>query len=158
MNKQHIFKTMVVAVGLLASSTLLGQATVPGNFGGPTDYFGWDSNTGLPLRVMNNGNERIQWFTDSIQRMQLWDSRSSTILAPFDIEQNGFLGISDQPLFFDPLSGPGAFTRLHLADSINNSLFSYAQPLGFRPWIRNGITFTGNSDQAYLGFPEKVER
>ncbi|MEZ4808569.1 MAG: hypothetical protein R2815_13990 [Flavobacteriales bacterium] len=45
----------------------------------------------------------------------------------------------------------GAFTRLHLADSINNSLYNYAQPLGFRPWMRNGITFTGNSDQAYIG-------
>lgn len=55
MNKQHFFKIMGVAMGLMASSTLFGQATVPGNFGGPTDYLGWDSNTGLPLRVMNNG-------------------------------------------------------------------------------------------------------
>ncbi len=27
----------------------------------------------------------------------------------------------------------------------------YAQQHGFRPWQRNGITFTGNSDQSYIG-------
>ena len=27
----------------------------------------------------------------------------------------------------------------------------YAQQLGYRPWMRNGITFTGNSDQSYIG-------
>ena len=137
-------------MGLLVSSTLFGQATVPSNNGGLTDYLGWDSNTGLPLRVMNNGNYPIQWFTDSIQRMQLWNTRTGTVNGFNGIRQNGYVGISNQPLFFSSAAGP--FSRLHLADSSNsNSHLDWAQQQGFRPWMRNGITMTGNRDQCYVG-------
>ncbi|MBL7940982.1 MAG: tail fiber domain-containing protein, partial [Flavobacteriales bacterium] len=43
-------------------------------------------------------------------------------------------------------------TRLHLIDSTGStSPTVYAQQDGFRPWQRNGVTFTGNSDQCYAG-------
>ena len=141
---------MVLAMGLVASSHSVGQATVPGNNGGPPDYLGWDSNTGLPLRVMNNGNEPIQWFTDSIQRMQLYRTQTNTINGFSLIDQSGFVGISARPNFFTASIGP--FSRLHLVDAEGtNNASTYAQQIGFRPWQRNGITMTGNSDQCYVG-------
>jgi len=103
-----------------------------------------------PVQVRHNGNYPIQWFTDSIQRMQLWNTRTGTVNGFNGIRQNGFVGISNQPLFFSSAAGP--FSRLHLADSSNsNSHLDWAQQQGFRPWMRNGITMTGNRDQCYVG-------
>lgn len=37
---------------------------------------------------------------------------------------------------------------LHLIDSVGSvSPFVYAQEHGYRLWMRNGVTFTGNSDR-----------
>jgi len=57
----------------------------------------------------------------------------------------GFVGISPSSYFWD--NGPGPFSRLHLAEPGANGFES----LGYRPWMRNGITLTGNSDQMYIG-------
>jgi hypothetical protein len=41
---------------------------------------------------------------------------------------------------------------LHLVDDVGADVPNvYAQIFGYRPWMRNGITFTGNSDQSYIG-------
>ena len=66
-------------------------------------------------------------------------------------KRNGFIGISDVPAFFT--NSPGAFTRIHLVDSVNatSNPSIYAQQLGYRLWQRNGVTMTGNSDQCYIG-------
>ena len=150
MNKQQLLKTMVMAMGLMASGQLIGQASVGGNFGGPPDYLGWDSNTGLPLRVMNNGNEPIQWFTDSIQRMQLNQADSYIIgSTTFGLQaKDGALGLSPNNSLWS--TGPGGpFSRLHLHDG--NGLLT----AGYRPWMDNGVTFTTNQDHMYVG--HKVE-
>ncbi|MCC6577448.1 MAG: hypothetical protein IT228_08920 [Flavobacteriales bacterium] len=57
-----------------------------------------------------------------------------TLLTP----DNGFLGQSPN----------GPFSRLHLAEG---GTTGNAQQWGYRPWMRNGVTFTGNSDQMYIG-------
>ncbi|HMR29286.1 MAG TPA: hypothetical protein PKE21_17550, partial [Flavobacteriales bacterium] len=57
----------------------------------------------------------------------------------------GFVGISPSSYFWD--NGPGPFSRLHLAEPGANGF----QGIGYRPWMRNGVTFTGNSDQMYIG-------
>src|SRR5690606_26046363 len=44
-------------------------------------------------------------------------------------------------------TGPGPFSLLHLADATADNMQVY----GYRPWMRNGITFTGNGDQGYIG-------
>ncbi|MEZ4758069.1 MAG: hypothetical protein R2817_14670 [Flavobacteriales bacterium] len=68
------------------------------------------------------------------------------------VQQDGFLAISGTPGLLAP-GGRGAFTRLHLADIDPGGVGPnfYAQPWGFRGWMRNGITLTGNRDQAYVG-------
>ena len=58
---------------------------------------------------------------------------------------SGFVGISPSSYFWD--NGPGPFSRLHLAEPGANGF----QGIGYRPWMRNGVTFTGNSDQMYIG-------
>ena len=153
MYKQQFLKTMAAAVALLATSTSYGQATVGGNNGGPTDYLGWDSGTGFPLKVMNNSNEPIEWWTDTIHRMQLWETQSSTINGFINRKQDGFLGISDVSTFFAP-TAVGPFSRIHLVDAENadtTNPITFAQVLGYRPWMRNGKTMTGNNDQMYVG-------
>ena len=42
----------------------------------------------------------------------------------------------------------GPFSRLHLAEG---GTTGNAEQFGYRPWQKNGITFTGNDDQGYLG-------
>jgi Chaperone of endosialidase len=46
----------------------------------------------------------------------------------------------------------GAFSLLHL-NGIQNSITGggFAQELGYRPWMKTGITYTGNNDLMYMG-------
>jgi hypothetical protein len=64
--------------------------------------------------------------------------------------RNGFLGLSNAVKFF---AASAPFSRLRRVDATNSagSANGFAPVLGFRPWQRNGITFTGNSDQGYIG-------
>lgn len=139
----------MLAIALSAASIGHAQVTTLGNNSSFSDYVGCDGTSAFPLRIMHNDNQPIQWWTDSIQRMQLYRSQSSTINTSFNVRQNGYLGLSNQPLFFSSTVGP--FSRLHLADSCDNNPIHYAQVYGFRPWMKNGITFTGNQDQGYIG-------
>lgn len=113
----------------------------------------WDiaGNSGLNLNnnyVGNNDNVHLNFRTDSLFRMRLWNTNNAT-LNTFNVPRNGFLGVSQQPLFFT--NGPGAFSRLHLVDSVDTNPTTYAQDFGYRPWMRNGVTMTGNGDQMYIG-------
>ncbi len=54
---------------------------------------------------------------------------------------NGFLNGGGQALY----QNKGAFSLLHLNGS------SQVQELGFRPWMKTGITFTDNQDLSYIG-------
>ncbi|MCB0793983.1 MAG: tail fiber domain-containing protein, partial [Flavobacteriales bacterium] len=150
MKTKVVLAHALCGVCVLAAQRVGAEATVPGNFGGVGDYSGWNGNTAIPLEVRHNGNDHIQWFTDSIQRMQLYKTQTTWQIQDFNnIKQNGYLAISDQPLFFSQTVGP--FSRLHLVDSCDNNPVHYAQQFGFRPWMKNGITFTGNQDQSYVG-------
>lgn len=130
-----------------------GQATVIGNSGSLGDFSGWDSGTGIPLDVRHDGNLSIGWFTRRVQRMRL----SPDVLGPIGgfstVNRDGYLLLSGQPDAFTNANSRAPFTRLHLIDPEVGTLdpLVYAQEIGFRPWQKNGVTFTGNSDQAYIG-------
>ena len=126
----------MLAMALSAASIGQTQVSNPTNNAGFLDYVGCDNTSPFPLRIMQNDNQPIQWWTDSIQRMQLYRSQTSTINTSFGVKQNGYVGISDQPLFFSSTVGP--FSRLHLADSCDNNPIHYAQVYGFRPWMKHG--------------------
>ncbi len=97
--------------------------------------------------VGNNDDVPLNFRTDSVWRMRLWDTDVTTLNSFPGIIRDGFLGISPVEDFYN---NPGAFTRLHLVDS-GAAVVNYAQDFGYRPWMRNGVTMTGNSDQMYIG-------
>lgn len=118
---------------------------------GTTQYLGCNGASTQPLRLKTEVNQPIEFYTDSLFRMRLWNTNSANINGYSSVKQDGFLGISDVPAFFT--NSPGAFTRIHLVDSVNatSNPSTYAQQLGHRLWQRNGVTMTGNSDQCYIG-------
>lgn len=101
-----------------------------------TNYVGTTDNNALMLR------------TNAIQRLRLNANQSYTIGAFGAQAKNGALGLSPNNTLW--VNGPGPFSRLHLHDGTTSVLQS-----PYRPWMDNGITFTTNSDQMYIG--HKVE-
>ncbi len=153
MRTKSFLKHLILGALLLMTGKVVGQSSVPGNAGTATDFLGWD-NTGtnnFPLMVRHDRNEPIDFYTRALHRMRINPDQTSTLNTIYTgVVQNGFVGISDQPLFF---GGAGPFSRLHLVDrgTGSTSASHYAQQIGYRPWQRNGVTFTSNRDQMYIG-------
>jgi hypothetical protein len=155
MERKEIFRSAMLAIAMFVLVYGQAQVTIEQNFPANPgqDYVGWDNTTTVPLMIRHDANQPIQWFTDSIHRMQLWETQSNTINGFINRKQDGFLGISDVSTFFAP-TAVGPFSRIHLVDAENadtSNPINFAQVLGYRPWMRNGITMTGNSDQCYMG-------
>lgn len=91
----------------------------------------------------------LRLHTTGVNRFQLNNTRLVEINSAFgQVNTDGYLGLSNNPNFFGSERGP--FSRLHLADDgTDQSVFG--QWVSYRPWMRNGITLTGNKDQAYIG-------
>ena len=138
---------LLIAASIGFAGQAFAQADVLNHNGGPGFFLGWNAGANQVLEVKNEANQPINWFTDAIQRLMLYPTNNAT-LNSFTVPRHGFVAISPQPLFY---SSPGPFSRLHLVDSVNNDISTYAQEPGYRPWMRNGVTMTGNSDQMYIG-------
>ncbi len=105
--------------------------TIPAN-----DYVGTTDNQDLVLR------------TSAIPRFRLNRTVPYTIGSFGGQVSDGYLGLSPNGNLWS--GGPGPFSRLHLHDGSASPL-----QLSYRPWMDNGITFTTNNDQMYIG--HKVE-
>ncbi|MBX2980513.1 MAG: tail fiber domain-containing protein [Flavobacteriales bacterium] len=150
MKTKKMMRPIAMAACMLALVEAHAQTSVLGNNPGTpgTDYVGWDNSTTVPLMIRHNANQPIGWFTDSIQRMRLNQTASGAMLNGFNgLDLSGYLTISGNPAFFNQSR---AFSRLHLADTAGAAVIN-AQAFAFRPWQRNGITFTGNADHGYMG-------
>lgn len=150
MKTKKMMRPIAMAACMLALVEAHAQTSVLGNNPGTpgTDYVGWDNSTTVPLMIRHNANQPIQWFTDAVRRMQLYQTLPAISLNGFTgLNHSGYLGLSGNPAFFNT-SLP--FSRLHLADTTAAPIIN-AQQFGFRPWQRNGITFTGNGDHGYFG-------
>jgi len=95
-------------------------------------------------------NAAIHTKTNSILRMKLNGTVAYNI--------NGFVAARDGYMLLGPdapvAGGPGtyynnkgAFSLLHL----NGTTTALSIELGYRPWMKTGITFTENSDLIYVG-------
>lgn len=121
-----------------------------GNAGGPGDHLGWDNTNAFPLDVRHDGNQPIDFYTTAIQRMKLFPNVSPVINSYPALPRNGSLVLSNLDAGFVPARVP--FSRLHLIDvGANTNANFIAAENGFRRWMRNGVTFTGNTDQSYVG-------
>jgi hypothetical protein len=128
----------------------MAQADVLGHNGVPGFYLGWNTATPQPLEVRHDGAFPIQFWTSGAFRAQINPKISYAIGTEPTDARNGFMLLSGRDDFPHNVKGP--FTRLHLVDDVGaNNPTTYAQEIGYRGWMRNGITFTGNSDQAYIG-------
>lgn len=145
-------KARIVACALLlgACSALNAQDwNTGGNFiNTTTQYLGCNGASTQPLRLKTEVNQPIDFYTSDqfrarINKKLIYPTVNGfpnivadgfTLLSP----DNGFLGQSPN----------GPFSRLHLAEG---GTTGNAQQWGYRPWQRNGISFTGNSDQGYIG-------
>ncbi len=109
-------------------------------------YLGANGSSTVPLLLKTVANQPIDLWTGNTFRMRL----NQRITYP---TLNGFSGIpADGFALISPTSNVlsnvpyGPFSRLHLADGTLDGEY-----FGYRPWQRNGITFTGNDDQGYIG-------
>jgi hypothetical protein len=96
----------------------------------------------------NTDGVPINFRTNNLLRMRLNNTMSYTIGSYTLQPKNGAVGLSPNNTLW--VNGPGPFSRLHLHDGTTSVLQS-----PYRPWMDNGISFTTNSDQMYIG--HKVE-
>ncbi len=154
MRTKNMLKHLAWGVFGLVSQQVFSQATQDDNNGGLGSFLGWNAGANQILEVRNDANKPIDWYTTALHRMRLNETVATLVNPAFGFPgitwKTGYLGLSGRPGFFT--AGPGPFSRLHLVDDVGaDDPNVYAQIFGYRPWMRNGITFTGNSDQSYIG-------
>ncbi|HRF81963.1 MAG TPA: tail fiber domain-containing protein, partial [Flavobacteriales bacterium] len=102
--------------------------------------------------VGTTDNFELVFRTDDLFRFRLNKTETYGTLGGFtSVPANGFGLLTPSSSFIG--NGPGPFSLLHLADGAGGN----AQPLGYRPWMRVGLTVTGNEDQGYLGHKYSYE-
>ena len=101
-----------------------------------TNFLGSINPAPLDFRTANRFRARINEAVTypSLNSFTNIPADGFTLITP----DNGFLGQAPR----------GPFSRLHLAEGGTSG---NAEQWGYRPWQKNGITFTGNDDQGYLG-------
>jgi hypothetical protein len=141
MKTRMSFRPVLLAAALLVYINSEAQVSVPQN--SPSnpgvDYVGWDNNTGVPLEIRHNANQRIEWYTDAVRRMTLRETDQNASFNTYNqLDLSGHLALGENHGF--PL------TLLHLKRG--NSIGS----AGYRPWMKTGV-MTSDSAWAmtYLG-------
>jgi hypothetical protein len=96
----------------------------------------------MGIRSLTNG---IRFETEvSDVRMRINGAQNNTING-FNVNTSGFVAITrDQGFLTSGAQTP--YSLLHIAGEQNTT-----QQTGYRPWMKDGLTFTGNSDLAYIG-------
>jgi len=148
-------RVVAAAASMLTLCLLHAQVSVTSNNPPAGSFVGHIGPNANPVDIRHNGNQPVDFYTDSIQRARLTPSVTGA-MGPSNqypsVNRTGYLLLSGQPnAFINPVCR-APFTRLHLIDSVGPvNPTTYAQQHGYRLWQRNGITFTGNSDQGYIG-------
>ncbi|MCO5274467.1 MAG: tail fiber domain-containing protein [Flavobacteriales bacterium] len=149
MKAKVFFRPALLAMGLFIFQN--GQAQVSTPFNNPSlpgsDYVGWDNTTTVPLQIRHDGIYPIEFHTSGSFRAQINPKMTYSLLNGFtNIPADGFTLITPDNGFLSQVKGP--FSRLHLAEG---GTTGNGEELGFRPWMKNGISYTGNTDQSYIG-------
>jgi hypothetical protein len=138
----------IIAIGMTCLIVQPGSAQdwsrLPGgNIINNNEWLGAAPGSTIPLRIETRVNQPIDFYTSAIHRMRLNPSWTTTIGAFPPQDASGYLGLCPTGTIWN--GNPGPFSRLHLSDGTTPQQGSH------RPWMRNGITFTGNRDHGYLG-------
>jgi len=136
-NVQKLTITVVISIFTAIPAYNFGQSTSDNNAIGLGKYLGYI------------GAQDLEFRTNNANRMKL-NRNVSYDINGFNEPRDGFLWIGPDA----PLGGggsyynnKGAFSLLHL----NGTTAIAAFELGYRPWMKTGITFTENSDMMYIG-------
>jgi hypothetical protein len=142
MNTTKSIRITLFLCALTISSALNAQVyQLNNNIVTTQPYIGCDAGSTQPLRFSTLANYRHEWRTNNLLRAVLnQDVTYPTLGVATNVNANGYYGLSGDQTFFS--GTPGPFSRLHLAHSITGQNTS---TLGYRTWMQNGITFTGNN-------------
>jgi len=137
----------MLAMALSAASIGQAQVSNPTNNAGVLDYVGCDNTSPFPLRIMQNDNQPIEWYTNSLRRMRLTQALTSqTVNGYTGLTLTGHLGVGG----FNSLPGnPPPLTLLHLDNG-------GTEVAGYRPWMRTGTSMTEASEWMYVGFKREA--
>ncbi len=143
-NKQKIIVLLTLCFMIFIEHEVRGQATnsnfINNNYSN-NKYLGWNN---------SNGINPLLFKTNATNRMKLNGNTNYGIDGYF-APRNGYLllGISNNsisPGWQNIYTQKGAFSLLHI-----NGPGSAYQEYGYRPWMKTGVTFTGNEDLSYFG-------
>jgi hypothetical protein len=147
MRTQRKVRHLLIAAALGLSGQVFAQTSIIGHGGGPGYFLGWNSSANQILEVKNEGDQPIDFYTSDRFRARINERVTYSSLNTFpNIPADGFMLITPSDHFFN-FNPRGPFSRLHLAEGEGDN----AQAFGYRLWQRNGVTFTGNGDQGYIG-------
>jgi hypothetical protein len=157
--KNFISVIVIIIVMIQCEISVKGQVSTGFNFGVFTDYVGWNAGQNFPLEIRHNGNQPINFFTNTTRR--------ATILA------NGNFGISSNgstpgwPLDVDGdinISPVDGIYRIGDIDVLKNNglpecIFVGLGAGGFNAggaWntfvgCQSGLSITGGDQNAFLG-------
>lgn len=104
------------------------------------------------LQTTQNGV--IRFNTNNINRMIVNGDRTSTINGATGVNTSGYVGIglnTTGNAFPNGIwTDEGPFSLLHL-NGPDGGLGAWNANLGYRTWMKTGITFSGHEDLAYVG-------
>lgn len=125
---------ITMLIGIICNSLSFSQSTATGHTynGG---FLGWDN---------SNGTNPLLFKTNNLNRMKL-NGNLNYSLDNYNGVRDGhlLLSIPNSNLYNN---NTGAYSMFHI-----NGPGSFVSTGGFRPWMKTGITFTGNRDLSYMG-------
>lgn len=118
-------------------------------------YLGWDANSSInPLLFKTVGINRMKLNGNYTSGANQYAIDGFTYGAtPTTINTSGYLLLGQEVQNGTFFNTKGAFSMLHL----NGDNGAFVQELGYRPWMRTGITLTDNQDLSYFGLRQVGE-
>ncbi len=139
---------------LLIGSLIYAQQPPQGGAGGGA-FWRKGGNLGVPTSpnifgTAAGNNNPIYTYTNGIARSKL-NGNVGYVVNGYAGARNGYLLIGSNANSFQTgrnlYTQMGAFSLLHINGATGNNV----QELGYRPWMRTGVTFTQNQDLSYFG-------
>jgi len=156
---QFVCLISIGTANIYAQNTIVTNDPLLPALNGTNDRAFWSRRGNTPLQGTNNifgtlYNASIYHYTSNSFKMKLNGDYTYAVNG-FNAARNGYLLIGQEQPFgggipFGYLQNKGAFSRLHLHDNASVGGF-YDVESGYRPWMRNGVYFSGFSDAGYLG-------
>lgn len=112
-------------------------------------FLGWDNFSSInPLLFKTVGINRMKLNGNYTSGTNQYAIDGFTFGATANnINTSGYLLLGQEVQNGTFFNTKGAFSMLHL----NGDKGAFVQELGYRPWMRTGITFTDNQDLSYFG-------